>query len=155
MDETMTARLRDYGIAAIRIIVGVVFFAHGYAKITDGLGVTAGYFGTDFGLPMPLVSASLATAAETLGGLALILGLGTRWAAIPLAFTMAVAVGVVHLGKGFFAPDGMEFPLMLMVASIGLALTGSGAFALESRLFRASAPALGAGAAGRASRGIA
>lgn len=142
MDDMMTARLRDLGIAAIRIIVGVVFFAHGYAKIGDGLTATAGYFGADFGLPLPMLSAALATAAETLGGLALILGLGTRWATIPLAFTMAVAVLMVHLSSGFFAPNGVEFPLTLMVASIGLALTGSGAFALESRLFGASAPAL-------------
>lgn len=152
MDEMKTAKLRDYGIAAIRVMVGVVFLAHGYAKIGDGLSMTAGYFGTDFGLPLPLVSASLVTAAETLGGIALILGLGTRLAAIPLAIAMAVAVVVVHLGSGFFGPNGVEFPLTLMVASLGLALTGSGAFALESRLFGEAAPEL---RAGRASRGIA
>jgi putative oxidoreductase len=141
-DSTAAARPADYGIAAIRIMVGVVFLAHGYAKLADGLPVTAEFFAS-VGIPAPLIAAGLATAAETLGGLALVLGLGVRWAAAPLAFTMAVAVATVHLRSGFFGPEGFEFPLTLLIASVGLALTGPGAFALESVLSRFSAEHVG------------
>lgn len=138
MSTTTTDLLRDYGIAAIRVMVGVVFVAHGLMKLTSfGVAGTAGFFAQQ-GIPLPLVSAVLAIAAETLGGAALILGLGTRLVAAPLAFTMLVAVVSVHLSGGFFSPNGFEYPLTLLVASAGLGLTGSGAFALESALFRES-----------------
>jgi putative oxidoreductase len=137
VNATTTERAKDYGIAAIRVMVGVVFLAHGLMKLT-GFGVTgtAGFFAQQ-GIPLPLLSAVLAIGAETLGGIALILGLGTRLVAAPLAFTMLVAVVSVHLSGGFFSPNGFEYPLTLLVASAGLGLTGSGAFALESALFRA------------------
>jgi putative oxidoreductase len=139
MSATTTERLKDYGIAAIRVMVGVVFVAHGLMKLTSfGIAGTAGFFAQQ-GIPLPLVSAVLAIAAETLGGAALILGLGTRLVAAPLAFTMLVAVVSVHLSGGFFSPNGFEYPLTLLVASVGLGLTGSGAFALESVLFGAPA----------------
>ena len=54
------------------------------------------------------------------------------------AILLLVAVGMVHLSGGFFAPAGFEYPLTLLVASIGLGLTGSGAFAVDSLLFKRS-----------------
>lgn len=139
MSATTTERLKDYGIAAIRVMVGVVFVAHGLMKLTAfGVAGTAGFFAQQ-GIPLPLVSAVLAIGAETLGGAALILGLGTRLAAVPLAFTMLVAILKVHLSGGFFLPNGFEFALTMLVASVGLGLTGSGAFALDSVLFGAPA----------------
>jgi putative oxidoreductase len=73
-----------------------------------------------------MLAAVVLTAAEFLGGLALVLGLFTRWAAILLAFVMLVAVLVVHLQAGFFLPDGYEFALTLLGANVALALLGSG-----------------------------
>jgi putative oxidoreductase len=93
------------------------------------------------GIPLPYLSAVLAISAETLGGAALIFGLGTRLVAAPLAFTMLVAVAMVHSSGGFFLPNGFEYALTMLVVSVSLGLTGSGAFALESALFRPATPA--------------
>jgi putative oxidoreductase len=71
-------------------------------------------------------------ATELVGGLLLVLGLLTRYVSIPLIFTMAVAIASVHLQHGFFAPQGYEFPLLLGVGTLTLALQGSGAFALDN-----------------------
>lgn len=135
--STMTAeRLRDHGIAGIRIMVGVVFLAHGYSKIFDlGVGGMAEFLQQQ-GIPFPMVASLLLIAAETVGGSALIVGFGTRIVALPLAFAMFVAITTVHLASGFFGPEGYEFPLTLMIASVGLALTGSGALSLDAMLAR-------------------
>jgi putative oxidoreductase len=125
-------RSSSFGIALIRIMVGLVFVAHGGMKLfVLGIGGTSGFMAAQH-IPLPLLSAVLVIGTELLGGLALIAGLGTRLVAWPLAFAMLVAVTTVHLAGGFFAPAGVEYPLTLLVASIGLGLTGSGAFALDS-----------------------
>jgi putative oxidoreductase len=72
---------------------------------------------------------------EFVGGLALLLGLFTRWAAIPLAIDMLVAMLTVHLKAGFFLPNGYKFVLTLLAANVALALLGSGEASLE-RIFR-------------------
>ncbi len=124
-----------WGIAALRFIVGVVFLVHGSQKLfVYGFSGVAGFFG-HAGIPVPAVSAVVVTLVEFLGGLALITGLFTRWAAILLAINMAVAVLAVHAKHGFFASaGGYEYPLTLLVANISLALAGPGAFALDNAL---------------------
>ncbi len=127
---------RGAGMAILRIITGVIFLAHGYQKLFIwGIGGVTGAF-TQMGIPAPHLSAYLATFAEFFGGIALLLGLGTRLAAIPVAFTMLVAILQVHLKGGFFAPKGLEYPLTLLAANIALIVAGGGAFALENVLFR-------------------
>jgi putative oxidoreductase len=124
--------LQGWGIAALRVMVGVVLMAHGLQKVLMfGVSGTAGFM-AHAGIPLPMVSAVLSIGAETVGGLALILGLFTRPAAAILAFNMGVAVFVVHLKGGFFLPAGFEYALTLLVANVALALTGAGAFALDN-----------------------
>jgi len=132
-------------------MVGVVFVAHGGMKLfVMGIGGTSAFMASQH-IPLPLLSAVLVIATELLGGVALVAGFGTRFIAWPLAFAMLVAVTMVHLSGGFFAPAGFEYPLTLLIASIGLGLTGSGAFALDALLFTrrketpatAGAPSLG------------
>jgi uncharacterized membrane protein YphA (DoxX/SURF4 family) len=77
-------------------------------------------------------------ATELGGGILLVLGLLTRYASIPMAFAMAVAIVAVRLQHGFFAPQGFEFALALGVALVTLALQGSGAFALDNVIGRNS-----------------
>jgi putative oxidoreductase len=132
-------RTTGFGIALIRVMVGVVFVAHGGMKLFSmGLDGTTAFMASQH-IPLPLLSSVLVIATELLGGLALIAGLGTRLIAWPLAFAMLVAVTMVHLSGGFYSPNGFEYPLTLLVASLGLGLTGSGAFALDSVLFKRGA----------------
>jgi putative oxidoreductase len=126
--------LQAWGIALLRVIVGLVFLVHGLQKtfITGMTGV-AGYM-DQMGMPWPMASAVVVTAVEGICGLALIGGLLTRWAAIPLAIEMLVAGAVVHWQAGFFLPNGYEFALTLLGACAALSLLGSGVYALDNVL---------------------
>jgi putative oxidoreductase len=128
---------KDLGLTLLRVILGVVFLAHGYQKLfVWGIGGVTGAF-AQMGIPAPHLAAYLATFAEFFGGAALLLGLFTRLAAIPVAFTMVVAILQVHLQGGFYAPKGVEYPLTLLAANIALVIAGGGAFALDNVIFKA------------------
>jgi putative oxidoreductase len=85
---------------------------------------------------MPGVLGPFVALLEFVGGIALVVGLGTRWIAMLFAIEMAVAVLKVHLSGGFFLPRGFEFALTMFAASIALALAGPGASALDRMLFK-------------------
>jgi putative oxidoreductase len=126
---------QGWGITVLRVVVGIVFLAHGGQKLfVWGVTNVAGFFG-QVGIPLPMLAAIVVTLVEFLGGLALLLGLYSRWAAIPLGITMLVAILTVHLRGGFFVPQGVEFVLTLLAANVALALLGSGEASLE-RVFR-------------------
>src|SRR5262252_9602129 len=121
--RTMKTDLKARGIALLRIAVGGVFVAHGAQKLfVFGIPGLAGLMG-QLGIPFPTLSAVAVTAAEFLGGLALLAGFFTRWAALPIAFSMAVAAATVHLKAGFFLPNGAEYVLALLAAAVALSLT--------------------------------
>jgi putative oxidoreductase len=83
-----------------------------------------------------MLAAVVVTLVEFLGGLALLLGLLTRWAAIPLAVGMLVAMLTVHLQAGFFLPNGYEYALTLLAANVGLVLLGSGEASVDGLIAR-------------------
>ena len=119
------------GLTILRITVGAVFLAHGYQKLFHmGFHGVAGFFG-HAGIPLPMASAVVVTLVEFVGGILLIAGVGTRVAAALLAVDMVVAILVVHLKHGFFAPMGFEFPLTLLAATLCLALAGGGMLSLR------------------------
>jgi len=121
------------GLTLVRIIVGVVFLVHGSQKLfVFGLGGITGFF-TQAGIPLPMVAAPVVTFVEFLGGLALILGVFTRIAAILIAIDMMGAIAFVHGKNGFFLPTGYEYALTLLVLNIALAIGGPGEYAIESR----------------------
>ena len=76
-------------------------------------------------------AAVVLTLVEFVGGALLVLGLFTRWAAWLLAIDMVVAILLVHLKKGFFNPQGFEYPLTLLAANIAIALAGPGAASVD------------------------
>jgi putative oxidoreductase len=127
----------------LRLSLGAVFFAHGAQKAFGWFGgygwtPTMQAFTEKLGLPAPL--AVLAILTELLGGIALLLGLGTRWAALLLGGEMLVAAVKVHLPNGFFmnwanAPNvghGIEYNLTLIAALFALAAGGPGRFSLDA-----------------------
>lgn len=127
-------QLQGWGVAVLRVVVGIVFLVHGGQKLFIwGFGNVAGFLG-QVGIPAPMLAAVVVTLVELLGGLALLLGLFTRWAAIPLAIHMAVAILAVHLPAGFFLPNGYEFALTLLAANVALVLLGSGEASVDRLL---------------------
>lgn len=132
METNKLTQLQGWGITILRVIVGIVFLVHGSQKLfVFGFSGVAGFL-SQIGIPAPGVSAVIVTAVEFLGGLALIFGLFTRWAAFLLVINMLVAILAVHLKGGFFLPNGYEYALTMLAANAGLALTGAGAAALDN-----------------------
>src|SRR5580704_13209236 len=121
-----TDLLRSWGITLLRVTVGVVFVAHGGQKFFMGFQQVAEFL-AGAGIPQATGAAILLTAVEFFGGLAMILGILTRYIAIMLAFDMSVAIITFHWRNGFFtAHNGIEFPLVLLVANLTLILSGGG-----------------------------
>jgi len=86
----------------LRIFLAPIFIIAGYGKLT-ALENTAYYFGEILGMPAPMLMAFLAGATEFFGGIALLIGLATRWFALPLMMTMMVAAGTAHWENGWHA----------------------------------------------------
>lgn len=124
----------DAGLLLIRAILGVVFLYHGVWKLGafggPGLDAIAGFFG-QIGIPFPALQAPFVAGLEVAGGLALLVGLGTRISAGLLAFAMLVASATAHDGFSN-ATNGFELPLTLAVVSAGIALLGPGRLALSA-----------------------
>ena len=129
-----TPRHQAIGIAILRVITGIVFAAHGYQKLfVYGMAGVQGAF-TKMGAPMPTLTGPLVALLEFFGGLALVVGLLTRLAALGLAIEMLGAILIVHLAGGFFLPAGYEFALLLLAASLTVAVAGPGAFSVDGSI---------------------
>lgn len=124
---------------ALRIPTGIIFAAHGAQKLFGlfgGYGLEGtGQWMDSIGLAPGHLMALLAGSAEFFGGLALILGLLLRPAALVLAVTMLVALVKVHLANGLFmANNGYEYALTLLAVSMSLVLSGAGGASLDRAL---------------------
>ena len=127
---------RQAGIAVLRVVVGIVFFMHGKQKLMGfGYHGVVGFLHV-IGLPLPQVAAVFLLVAEVGGGIALILGVLTRWAAMLNACDMLVALLMVHWKNGFFLPHGYEFALTLLAANICLIFAGPGTPSVDSLMAR-------------------
>ena len=91
------------GPLALRLFLVPVFWVAGTNKIAGFEGVVNWFGPNGLDLPMPWIMAFLATATEIAGGALLLLGLATRWIAIPLMVTMLVAIFTVHWPHGWQA----------------------------------------------------
>ncbi len=124
---------------ALRIPVGIIFAAHGAQKLFGwfgGYGLDGtGQWMASIGLNPGYLMALLAGSAEFFGGLALLLGLLVRPAAIALAVTMVVAILAVHIGNGLFmSNNGYDFGLALLAAAAALAISGGGRASVDTVL---------------------
>ena len=136
------------GLTLLRVVLGVTLFLHGWQKVTEWTvaGTQASFAG--MGIPMAELAAPVAAVVELVGGILLVLGLGTRVAAALAALVMLGALVLVHLPAGFFAADGgVEFVLLLAAAAALFALAGPGRWSVDHLLAarRRAAPAGGVG----------
>lgn len=120
------------GLLGLRMALGLIFFTHGYPKLTRSAAAMQAMF-VQHGLPAQLVY--VAGVVETFGGLLLILGLFTRPAALLLALEMGVAIVKVHSGHGIMALREYEFPFALGAACLALATVGAGLISADHLLF--------------------
>jgi putative oxidoreductase len=136
--ESWLSKQGAWAPVVLRVVIGIIFAVHGYQKLAlMGVGNVAEFFG-GAGIPLPLVSDWIVTLVELLGGIALILGLYTRWVSIPLAIIMLVALLMVHVPNGFFVSEGgFEFVFILLAGLVALAFLGAGPFSLDQQLKRA------------------
>src|SRR5713226_4935747 len=127
--------------AILRLVLGIVFFAHGAQKLLGwyggpGFSGSMSLFTGYLHIPAPL--AFLAIAAEFFGGLGLILGFLTRIAAFGIAVNMLVAIAKVHIAFGFFMNwsgaqkgEGIEYHLLTLAVALFLMIKGAGAASID------------------------
>lgn len=133
-----------YGLTLLRVVVGLTFMAHGAQKLFGWFGghglAGVGQWMESIGLSPGYLMALLAGSGEFFGGLALLVGLLVRPAAVVLAVVALVAMFSVHWVNGFFITDnGYEYTLVLLAASLALLLDGAGSLSLDAQLGRVCA----------------
>ena len=140
----------DWVFTMLRVVLGIVFFAHGAQKMLGwfggyGFSGTMGFFTKMMGIPAPL--AFLAICAEFFGGLGLILGLLSRIAASGIGVNMLVAIAMLHRHFGCFANwsgtqkgEGFEFHLLVIAIALAIIVRGAGALSLDRVISGFSAP---------------
>lgn len=123
-----------YGLALLRIVLGIAFVVHGWSKLSGGVGNVAGFFGS-LGIPAPGLMAWVVTIVELVGGLFLIAGFLTPIVGILLALNMLGAIIFAYLGQGSpFVDRGAiawEKEAVFGIAALCLALAGPGAWAVD------------------------
>ncbi len=149
-------RMKSIGLLILRVTAGTILAAHGYTKLFGGPGKTppallTRLFGPNFlaaveqsgpdrfghtlervEVPSPHVSAYMSGAAEFGGGLAFLLGLRTRGAALMVLFNMGAAIRKVHWKNGLYGEGGFEFPLLLAAVAATLLVAGPGTLSLDA-----------------------
>lgn len=132
-----TPHAYDIGLLVLRLAVGLIMAAHGAQKLFGWFGGPGldgtGQFFAGSGYPAGKAMAVVAGLSETLGGLGLVLGLLTPLAGAAVVGTMVNALAV-KWGGGFFAPEGVEYELLLTAGAGALALTGPGRYAVDRLL---------------------
>jgi putative oxidoreductase len=135
---------QDYALTISRLVLGIIFFAHGGQSMFGwfggyGLSSSMQFFTQHLGIPA--VFAFLAIAGQFFGGILLIAGLEGRAAALAIACIVAVAAVKVHWQFGLFMNwfgaqkgEGFEYHLLAIALCLVVVLRGSGALSLD-RLF--------------------
>lgn len=126
-----TKKVEWLGPALVRITLGVVFMTTGWGKLHSLDDVTK--FFTELHIPAPHFQAGLVASTELFGGLLILVGLFTRLAALPLAFTMVVAILTAKRGDidGLSTLLGFE-EWSYLVMFLWLAVAGAGALSLDA-----------------------
>jgi putative oxidoreductase len=131
--------LQPWGAFLMRLVLGIAMLSHGYSKVVPSGGLNHGHLSsaldhyahsiTEFGLPIWLGYVSALT--EFIGGMCILLGFLTRFAALMISADMIFAVILVTRHHGY---TGSEYPLALLVIASMLAFYGAGNLALDRRI---------------------
>lgn len=114
--------VKDFGLLALRLAIGSIFIYAGWMKLSDMAQVVSMF--TGIGIPLAGVTAWVVSIAEFIGGIALVLGILTRIAALGLALIMVGAMFIVHISMGFDA--GAQLVMVIFAGCLALAGTGGG-----------------------------
>lgn len=132
--------LFSLGLFIIRLVAGLIMIGHGTQKLFgwfDGPGLTEMGKGFEsMGIKGGTTMALLAGLSEAGGGALFILGLLTPLASLLIVIPMVVAIFKVHIKNGFFGSNGgYEFPLAIVAVAVGIGLTGSGNWGIDTFIF--------------------
>lgn len=115
------------GQVILRVVLGIIFLAHGLDKFQSGISNISGFFES---IGVPGYMAVVVAVIETVGGIALILGAATRIVSMLLAFILLVAIFTAKISAGFLG--GYELDVALMAIAVSLAITGSNLWSIDS-----------------------
>ncbi len=124
------SRSTSLGLFILRVILAVVFVAHGGQKLFVQHLPAVAQSMARLGVPLPPVAAVVVTLVEFVGGILMLVGLFVRPVALLIAFEMLVAMLLVHRPRGFFNP-GIEYPLVLACVNLALVFLGAGAWSVD------------------------
>lgn len=118
----------------LRLVVGSIFVVQGYRKLfapagAKGSGAALQEMIRNAGFPSPDLLARLVAVVELVGGILLVIGLGTRIASIPLALTLVVAIARFKWKDGF--QGGWDWPFSVLGGTLALLLLGAGSTSLD------------------------
>ncbi|CAG7624627.1 DoxX family protein [Paenibacillus allorhizosphaerae] len=132
----MLSNVKLWSYTVVRVLLGIIFLVHGTAKFQMGLGNVSNFF-QSLGLPGAL--GYLVAIIELVGGIALIVGLGSRYIAALLFLVMIGAIVKVKLGLGLMGDGkspGYELELALALASLYIAAENYKQFGLDRFLMK-------------------
>ena len=132
----MTFTYPELSNLLLRVSVGTVFIYHGAQKLFGAFGGPgiSGFtqFMIKLQIPYPSLSAWLTAFTEFFGGMALAFGIFPRWVALPLVFTMLMAIVFVTGGKGFnIVNGGAEYNFILIMALLAIFFQGPGKWCIR------------------------
>jgi putative oxidoreductase len=141
MIESLTGTHTDLVVGIARIVVGIIFFAHGAQKMLGwygGPGLASSMRTFTEHLHLPATLAFLVIAGEFFSGIGLIVGLFSRIAALAIVLTMVGAIATVHFRFGLFLNwfgnqqgHGIEYHLLAIALALVVVVKGAGAFSLD------------------------
>jgi putative oxidoreductase len=116
-------RLQPFAQLVMRLALGAIMIAHGYHKVFGGFHHHMDMVGS---LGLPRWMAYLSAGTEFFGGIAIVLGLLTRFVSLAIVIEMGVAIWKVHFKNGLMGPVGYEFPLAIATIAFALLCFGGG-----------------------------
>lgn len=123
MNFAFLNRLQPVAQLVMRLALGAIMIAHGYHKVFGGFHRHMDMVAS---LGLPPWMAYLSTGTEFFGGVAIVLGLFTRFFSLAFAIEMGVAIWKVHFRNGLTGQGGYEFPLALATIALALLCFGGG-----------------------------